>query len=214
MKLKSLQDYIDNASNTKERLLLNAIKLFSKKGVDNVGIRELCRECGIKESSFYNHYKGKDAMFSAIIERFKDGNKKVALDEADVQTIIESKQVARLFHYSMNKFSQVTGNPLFYNILRIIIMESYIRKEAYIASKQNLYYTRKDGMEKALQGLIDTGCANKCDVKQVIAEYLYGLIGLLNEYTLLECWGEDLGQIMSKIKAHMDYFTNMLQVKK
>ena len=53
--------------NTKERILDEALTLFSEKGYTNVFVGEIAERVGIKAPSLYKHYKNKQAIFDAII---------------------------------------------------------------------------------------------------------------------------------------------------
>ena len=53
---------------TKERILDEALTLFSEKGYANVFVGEIADGVGIKAPSLYKHYKSKQAIFDAIIE--------------------------------------------------------------------------------------------------------------------------------------------------
>lgn len=56
---------------TRDRILDEALKLFSVNGFEGVSVREIARAVGIKESSLYNHFKNKQAIFNAIVEQRK-----------------------------------------------------------------------------------------------------------------------------------------------
>jgi AcrR family transcriptional regulator len=64
--------------NTKERIIDEALTLFSEKGYANVYVADIAERVGIKAPSFYKHYKNKQAIFDAII----DGMKKRFLEQA------------------------------------------------------------------------------------------------------------------------------------
>ncbi len=53
----------------KERLLDVATDLFSSKGFKGTSIRDIAGEMGMSISNLYHHYKNKDALLLAIIER-------------------------------------------------------------------------------------------------------------------------------------------------
>lgn len=52
---------------TKEKILETALDLFSQRGYDGVSVRDIARAVGIRESSLYNHFPGKQAIFDAIV---------------------------------------------------------------------------------------------------------------------------------------------------
>ncbi|MCR4776578.1 MAG: TetR/AcrR family transcriptional regulator [Saccharofermentans sp.] len=53
---------------TKQRILDEALTLFSEKGYANVFVGEIADRVGIKAPSLYKHYKNKRAIFDAIID--------------------------------------------------------------------------------------------------------------------------------------------------
>lgn len=55
---------------TKQKILECSLALFSEKGFHGVSIREIAKAVGIKESSIYNHYAGKQAIIDEICSRF------------------------------------------------------------------------------------------------------------------------------------------------
>ena len=54
---------------TKQRIVTEAVKLFSKDGYEAVTVEQIATAVGIKAPSLYKHYKGKKAIFEAILER-------------------------------------------------------------------------------------------------------------------------------------------------
>lgn len=53
---------------TREKIIYEALSLFSIKGYDAVTIREIASAVGIKESSIYNHFKSKQDILNKIID--------------------------------------------------------------------------------------------------------------------------------------------------
>lgn len=56
---------------TKEKIIFESLKLFSKKGYDGVSMREIAAAVGIKGASIYNHFSGKEEIFNAIFDEMK-----------------------------------------------------------------------------------------------------------------------------------------------
>ena len=55
---------------TRERILLEALTLFSEKGYDAVSVREIARAVGVKESSLYNHFQNKQHIYDSILSEY------------------------------------------------------------------------------------------------------------------------------------------------
>ena len=54
---------------TKQKILDEALTLFSEKGYANVFVGDIALAVGIKAPSLYKHYKSKKAIFDAIIDK-------------------------------------------------------------------------------------------------------------------------------------------------
>lgn len=54
---------------TKDRILNSALTLFSEKGFDGVGVDLIAEKAGIKGPSMYKHFRGKDDILNALIEK-------------------------------------------------------------------------------------------------------------------------------------------------
>ena len=57
------------AKDTKERILMAALDLFSKKGYEGANIRELSASLGLVKSGIYKHFESKEAIWNALLDR-------------------------------------------------------------------------------------------------------------------------------------------------
>ena len=73
--------------NTKEKIIDEALTLFSEKGYANVFVGDIADRVGIKAPSLYKHYKNKKAIFDVIIEemnrRFTEQAKAMQINGTD-----------------------------------------------------------------------------------------------------------------------------------
>ena len=58
--------------NTKEKILKEALTLFSEKGYSAVYVGDIAAAVGIKAPSLYKHYKSKQAVFDSCVEVFSE----------------------------------------------------------------------------------------------------------------------------------------------
>lgn len=66
----SKQQAIEN----KRAIVAAAEKLFRERGVAAVGLAELTKAAGFTQGGFYNHFKSKDALVAAVMEKaMEDG---------------------------------------------------------------------------------------------------------------------------------------------
>ena len=58
-------------SETKERILLAALRLFAEKGYEAVSVSDIAGELGITKGALYRHYKSKRDIFDSILMRME-----------------------------------------------------------------------------------------------------------------------------------------------
>ena len=57
------------AKDTKERILLKALELFSQKGYEGTNINELMESVGLVKSAMYRHFDSKEEIWNALLDR-------------------------------------------------------------------------------------------------------------------------------------------------
>lgn len=101
---------------TKQKILQEALRLFSQKGYDAVSVEQIADAVGIKAPSLYNHYKGKQDIFNAIFEetarRYDEFTDKISVHmdntEQDLKTFeninadVLVEKVQSLISYSLH----------------------------------------------------------------------------------------------------------------
>jgi len=55
---------------TKQRILVEAEKLFAVKGFDGTGIEEIAQNVGIRKSVIYYHFKNKEQILQTMLQEF------------------------------------------------------------------------------------------------------------------------------------------------
>ena len=89
--------------NTKERILHEALELFSIRGYEAVSMRDISSAVGIRESSLYKHYAGKQGILEAIINMAKE-----AIDEMYKQlNVPEVEEMNGLERYTQMKIEDI-----------------------------------------------------------------------------------------------------------
>ena len=66
--------------NTKQKILAEALSLFSEKGYSAVYVGEIAEAVGIKAPSLYKHYKSKQDIFNSCVEVFSQRMEKIRND--------------------------------------------------------------------------------------------------------------------------------------
>ncbi|MDP3177716.1 MAG: TetR/AcrR family transcriptional regulator [Spirochaetaceae bacterium] len=202
---------IRDAASTKEKLFLSAVLLFSTRGYDRIGIRELAASVGIREASFYNHFAGKEALLNAIFAYWEEVNARTVLSPAEICAAVETGDQALALAMLMEKFRAATASPVVHAVLAIVRMEGFTSPQARPIALKNMYHVRRPSTLAILEGLRAKGRIGDIDLEAWISSYFYGLIGILDEYVLLELEGASLDSVMARVRDHIKLFALMLE---
>lgn len=94
---------------TKDRLLKATIDLMIMKGVKAVTTREIAERAGFSEMTLFRHFKSKQRLVEAAIERFYHKIEVTDILEKEVTYDLEEdlKLVSRTYHWYMDKNEEV-----------------------------------------------------------------------------------------------------------
>jgi AcrR family transcriptional regulator len=62
----------EGSLSTKQRILAEALTLFSERGYGSVTVAEIAKAVGVKAPALYKHYKNKRDIFDAIVVQMQD----------------------------------------------------------------------------------------------------------------------------------------------
>ena len=65
---------------TKQKILNEALSLFSEKGYSAVYVGDIAEAVGIKTPSLYKHYKSKQDIFNSCVEVFSERMENIRTD--------------------------------------------------------------------------------------------------------------------------------------
>ncbi len=170
---------------TKQRILDEALTLFSEKGYANVYVNDIAEKVGIKAPSLYKHYKSKQAIFDAIIDemnhRFEEQAQSLSINGTD-----PSKDAKVYEHMDEDHLVQL-GNNLFLYYLhdsytkrfrKMLTLEQFKDKElAKVYSRQ--YFDNPLSYQGMLLGLLVAQGLLVTDAVPIMALHFYSPIYML-----------------------------------
>ncbi|MBU5362366.1 TetR/AcrR family transcriptional regulator [Enterococcus raffinosus] len=121
------------ARDTKKLILQVALKQFSEKGFAGVGIRDIAKEVGIRESAIYRHYSGKQAIFDAIIldieQRYQEETAEIDASKR-LDGLLNAKDVREeLIQMSFTMFQFYLETEYGSQLRRMLTIEQYRSSE-------------------------------------------------------------------------------------
>jgi len=169
--------------NTRERILHEALNLFSVKGFDAVSVRDIASAVGIKESSLYNHFKNKQDIFDTIVDEYANRGGEffhgMRLTGDDRQFAVDDRTVNMYRHMTNEQFAIVAGQifEFYFNdeinvkLRRLLTIEQY-RNEKLGSLFRELSFDGALGFQSMLfAALMEAGCFQKCDPEMLALSF-------------------------------------------
>lgn len=186
-------------TNNKDKIFDVSINLFSKYGYDGVSIRQIAKEVGIKESSIYNHYKGKESILDEILGYYicKMTEEDISLSQASMNLDVD-------FDYFYNQgfefYSSKLSQPGMMKITRIILVETYHNEKIRDFVKEAIIEGPINGWVNLFNLMKEKGLIRKdCDSKQLAESFYYYGLFLLIEHFIVN-YPEDDGKFLKEFK--------------
>lgn len=168
--------------NTKEKILDEALTLFSEKGYANVFVGDIADRVGIKAPSLYKHFKNKQAIFDAIIDemnrRFEEQAKAMQIngnDAAKDAGIYETLSEDKLLKLGREFFLYYLHDDYNRKFRKMLTIEQFHEKDlAKVYSK--LYVDDPLSYQGMLFGFMVTAGVLKTENVQVMTLHFYAPI--------------------------------------
>ncbi|MCR5384568.1 MAG: TetR/AcrR family transcriptional regulator [Saccharofermentans sp.] len=168
--------------NTKEKILDEALTLFSEKGYANVFVGDIADRVGIKAPSLYKHYKSKRAIFDAIIDemnrRFEEQAKTMQINGTDAAAdagIYKSLSEDRLLMLGREFFLYYLHDDYNKKFRKMLTLEQFHDMDlAKVYSK--LYVDDPLSYQGMLFGFMVTAGVLKTDNVQIMTLHFYAPI--------------------------------------
>ena len=170
---------------TKNKILDTATKLFALKGVGSVSMRDIAKVVGIKSSSIYHHYEGKDALLDDILSRFERGYRHYFDWLAEANSKADS--VETLMDNMFNKEFLKMLDPMGCLGMSLAIKEQHHNESARNCVFNLFLEHSVSRMQADFDRLIKKGIIPSSDTKTIATIFMFSVMVLndvrLHEYT-------------------------------
>jgi TetR/AcrR family transcriptional regulator len=97
----------EGAAQTRERLLDEALTLFSQRGYAATGIRDILQAAGVTQPTLYHHFAGKASLLETLIERhYGESQQRLERIVAGEATV-----VSKLISFVTSSFEHCCADP-------------------------------------------------------------------------------------------------------
>ena len=207
----------NSSVSTKEKIFEVSIDLFSKKGYDKVSIREIANNVGIKESSIYNHYSGKEAILDTIFEYYKENMKKTKTYYEEVNCIPAKIKPKDFYHYGSEAIKIQFKREKMSKILRLIFIELYHNEKIRDFFREELINRPIHFWSSVFKLFIEKNIIKNVNPKKLAKRYHKYAIFLLFESMILK-YDENLKEstmeeVFFEIEEYFNFILNFVTIE-
>jgi AcrR family transcriptional regulator len=101
---------------TREHLVAVATTLFTERGYEATSIEAVLQESGVSRGSLYHHFKGKDALFEAVLEAVETD-----IDRRTVAAAVGAPDAAAALRAGCRAWITIAGDPV---VQRIVLIDA------------------------------------------------------------------------------------------
>lgn len=125
-----------SAENTKQKIMIEALKLFSQYGYEAVSVDQIAKAVGIKAPSLYKHYKSKQNIFDSILAKMEqldeERAKEFDVPEGTIEQMPEkykTTQIHQAIAFSNAQFIYWTEDEFASCFRKMLILEQFRNEE-------------------------------------------------------------------------------------
>ena len=174
------------SSKTKNKILDESTKLFAVKGFGSVSIRDIAKAVGIKESTIYNYYESKAALFEDIMSRFEKGYRHY-IEWLKAENM-RAESLEELMDNMFNREFVEMLDPIGCMGISLTLKEQHNIESARKRVFELFHQYSIESMKTDFDRLIDKGIIPRCNTKMISMILMYCVL-VTNDMRIHEYFG-------------------------
>lgn len=192
---------------TKDKILDEALTLFSENGYDGTSVEQIAEKVGIKAPSLYKHFKGKEDILNAIIVNAEAHYEESFGSEKQIGRLPESKE--QFVCATMEKISFTIHDPMIRKIRKFLVQEQFRSERlAAITTRHQL-----DGLQgmytKIVRAMMKEGLFKEDDPALLAIEITAPVVLWIAKADRQPQYEQE---IMESIEKHIRHFCDVYMV--
>ena len=189
---------------TKDRILAEAMELFSEYGYKGTSVRKIAGKVGIRESALYNHFTNKEEIFYSVASTifttpFSEEKEKNTMQERALQ----GKKFLANF---IVQYKLVTFDKKKERLFRILMIELLQNKQLRANFMKEYHEKNSKLLSGAFFIMMQEGLIRSSDPMLMANEFLAPLFYLRLQVTLLRIDGQPTTALSTQFEKHVDFF--------
>lgn len=199
-------------ADTKERILMAALRLFAREGYEAVSVSDIAGELGLTKGALYKHFKNKRDIFDSIVARMVqvDGERSREYgvpEEPFDQSPSAYEQVSpeNIRRFTLAQFTFWTEDEFASNFRKMLTLEQYRSAEMAELYSSCLAAGPLAYMEDIFREMINKGTLRAADPKQLALAFYAPLFLLINMWDR----AGDRAALAAMLDGHIAHFIQL-----
>ena len=206
-----------NFNSTKERIIYESLRLFSEKGFDGVSMREIAAAVDIKAASLYAHFKGKEAIYQAIVDtmkqRYNQETMLLHIDGSDAKadvSVYKNISTEQLYSIGEQLFLFFVHDEYTRMYRKILTMEQYKNPVLATEFSKQYYDEAISYQSKLFEMLAESGVFMLADYEVMAVQFFSPIYVMM---TICDRQPERESEMLNLLKRHIDQFAKIYEKK-
>ena len=206
-----------NFNSTKERIIYESLRLFSEKGFDGVSMREIAAAVDIKAASLYAHFKGKEAIYQAIVDtmkqRYNQETMLLHIDGSDAKadvSVYKKISTEQLYSIGEQLFLFFVHDEYTRMYRKILTMEQYKNPVLATEFSKQYYDEAISYQSKLFEMLAESGVFMLADYEVMAVQFFSPIYVMM---TICDRQPQRESEMLNLLKRHIDQFAKIYEKK-
>lgn len=157
--------------NTRDLIMQEALVMFAAKGYAAVSMRDIAAAVGIRASSIYHHFEGKQELFDALVQKANDMKEHLKAVFLNAFSQVESVEEEPFVQAGISFLTGYLQHPQVEPLLRVLECERLHNEEADKAWSELLFRAPLEHEANVFRMLKERGQIIEDDAEELAAEY-------------------------------------------
>ena len=206
-----------NFNSTKERIIYESLRLFSEKGFDGVSMREIAAAVDIKAASLYAHFKGKEAIYQAIVDtmkqRYNQETMLLHIDGSDAKadvSVYKNISMEQLYSIGEQLFLFFVHDEYTKMYRKMLTMEQF-KNPVLAAEFSKQYFDEAISYQSKLFAMLaESGVFSIADSEVMAVQFFSPIYVMM---TICDRQPQRESEMLNLLKRHIDQFARIYQKK-
>lgn len=196
-------------NDTKENILMTALRLFAKDGYAAVSVSTIAGELGVTKGALYKHYKNKRDIFDSIVERMyqidADRSRQYEVPQEKYElasTAYMNVSMDNIKNFALAQYEFWTMDEFASDFRKMLSLEQYRNDEMAELYSSCITAGPVEYMQVIFREMMLKGLLSEADPKQLALEFyapLYLLINIADN-------SDDKANLLELLNNHIERF--------